>query len=145
MTEALKSSRAIKIYICNLMTQPGETTGYSAADHVRALLDYLPPPSGRGQGEGLRSSIDVCLLNSSTVGTAVAQRYLESGSEIVCGGSEEEDQIRRSGVVPVAAPLLRDGQVKARHDPATLARLVVSLARGFAGVHEIICSQRNWR
>ena len=145
VAHALKSSRAIKIYICNLMTQPGETTGYSAADHVRALLDYLPPPSGRGPGEGLRSSIDVCLLNSSTVGTAVAQRYLESGSEIVCGGSEEEDQIRRSGVVPVAAPLLRDGQVKARHDPATLARLVVSLARGFAGVHEIICGQGNGR
>ena len=145
VAHALKSSRAIKIYICNLMTQPGETTGYSAADHVRALLDYLPPPSGRGPGEGLRSSIDVCLLNSSTVGTAVAQRYLESGSEIVCGGSEEEDQIRRSGVVPVAAPLLRDGQVKARHDPATLARVVVSLARGFAGVHEIVCGQGNRR
>ena len=145
VADALKSSRAIKIYICNLMTQPGETAGYSAADHVRALLDYLPSPSGRGQDEGLRSSIDVCLLNSSTVGTTVAQRYLESGSEIVCGGSEDEDQIRRSGVVPVSAPLLRDGQVKARHDPATLARLVVSLARGFAGVHEIICSQGNRR
>jgi uncharacterized cofD-like protein len=145
VADALKSSRAIKIYICNLMTQPGETTGYSAADHVRALLDYLPSPSGRGQDEGFRSSIDVCLLNSSTVGTTVAQRYLESGSEIVCGGSEDEDQIRRSGVVPVAAPLLRDGQVKARHDPATLARLVVSLARGFAGVHEIVCSQGNRR
>jgi uncharacterized cofD-like protein len=129
--DALKSSPAIKIYICNLMTQPGETDGYSAADHVQALLDYSP--------------IDVCVLNSSTVGTAVAQRYLEAGSEIISGGPEDEDQIRRSGIVPVAAPLLRDGQVKARHDPATLARLVVSLARGFAGVHEIICGQGNGR
>jgi uncharacterized cofD-like protein len=129
--DALKSSPAIKIYICNLMTQAGETDGYSAADHVRALLDYSP--------------IDVCVLNSSNVGTAVAQRYLESGSEIVSGGPEAEDQIRRSGVVPVAAPLLSDGQIKARHDPATLARLVLSLARGFAGVHEIMCSQGNGR
>jgi len=148
VADALKSSRAIKIYICNLMTQPGETTGYSAADHVRALLDHLPSPSGRASreaaGEG-RSCIDLCLLNSSTVGTAVAERYLESGSEIVCGGSEDEDQIRRSGVVPVAAPLLKDGQVKVRHAPTTLARLVVSLARGFAGVHETVCGQENRR
>jgi uncharacterized cofD-like protein len=134
VSSALQSSRAIKIYICNLMTQAGETDGYSASDHVRAILEYLPG-----------SSIDVCVLNSSPVGKAVAQRYLQFGSEIVNGTPEDEDQIRRSGVVPVAVPLLKDGEVKVRHDPATLARLVVSLARGFAGAHEIICSQGNGR
>jgi uncharacterized cofD-like protein len=135
VANAVKSSPAIKIYICNLMTQPGETDGYSAADHVRTLLEYLPAGS----------SIDVCILNSSVLGRGVAERYLKFGSEIVTGTSEDEHQIRRSGVVPVAAPLLRDGEVKARHDPATLARLVVSLARGFAGAQEIICSQGNGR
>jgi len=125
--DAIQSSRAIKIYICNLMTQPGETSGYSAAHHVRALLDYSP------------SLIDVCVLNSGAIGMEVAHRYLESGSEIVSGGPEDEDQIRRRGVVPVAAPLLGDGQSKARHDPVALARLVISLARGFAGVRETIC------
>jgi uncharacterized cofD-like protein len=133
VADALKASRAIKIYICNLMTQAGETEGYSAAEHVHHLLEYLLAP------------MDVCVLNSSTVGTAVAERYLKSGSEMVAADAETQDQIRRSGVVPVAAPLLKDGEVKARHDPRTLARLVVSLARGFAGVHEIICSQGNWR
>ena len=135
IADAVQSSRAIKIYICNLMTEAGETDGYSAADHVRALLEYLP--SG--------SPIDVCVLNSSAVGRTVAQRYLTFGSDMVTGTPEDEDQIRRSGVVPVAAPLLKDGEVKARHDPATLARLVVSLAHGFAGAHEIICSQGNGR
>jgi uncharacterized cofD-like protein len=138
VADAVQSSRAIKIYICNLMTQAGETDGYSAADHLRALLEYLPSPSGKG-------SIDVCVLNSSIVGSGVAQRYLQLGSEIVAGTPEEEDRIRRSGVVPVAAPLLKEGEVKARHDPSILARLVVSLARGFAGAHEIICSQWNGR
>ena len=132
---AIQSSRAIKIYICNLMTQAGETDGYSAAGHVRKLLEYFP--SG--------PSIDVCILNSSVVGRAVAERYLKFGSDIVMLTQEDEDQIRRSGVVPVAAPLLKEGEIKARHDPATLARLVVSLARGFAGAHEIICSQGNGR
>jgi uncharacterized cofD-like protein len=134
IASALQSSSAIKIYICNLMTQAGETDGYSASDHVRALSEYLP-----------ESSIDVCVLNSSPLGRAVAQRYLQFGSEIVTGTADDEDQIRRSGVVPISAPLLKDGEVKARHDPAALARLVVSLARGFAGTHEIICSQGNGR
>jgi hypothetical protein len=78
-------------------------------------------------------------MNSANIGTGVAERYFRSGSEIVPGTPEDEDRIRRSGVLPVAAPLLKRGEIKARHDPATLARLVVSLARGFAGVHEIIC------
>ena len=133
VSSAVRSSRSVKIYICNLMTQPGETDGYSPVDHVRAVLQYLPSP------------IDVCVLNSSVVGRAVAERYLRFGSEIVTSTPDDEYQIRRCGVVPVAAPLLKDGEVKARHDPATLARLVVSLARGFAGEHEIIWSQGNGR
>ena len=74
IASAIKSSPGIKIYLCNLMTQAGETDGYSAADHVRALFEYLPA-----------SSIDVCVLNSSPIGRAVADRYLKSGSEIVTG------------------------------------------------------------
>ncbi|HME99071.1 MAG TPA: gluconeogenesis factor YvcK family protein [Terriglobia bacterium] len=129
--EAIRTSNAIKIFVSNLMTQPGETDGFSAADHIGALLEY--------------TSIDVCVLNSSAVGMGVAQRYSKSGSEIVSGTSEDEDEIRRKGVIPIAAPLLKTGEVKARHDPATLARLVVSLARGFAGAHEIMCGERNGR
>jgi uncharacterized cofD-like protein len=125
VVDAIQNSAAIKIYVSNLMTQPGETDGYTSADHLRALLEYLP-------------AVDICVLNSSGVGTGVAERYSRSGSEVVSGTAEDEDQIRRSGVLPVAAPLLKRGEIKARHDPATLARLVVSLARGFAGVHEII-------
>src|SRR5205807_108009 len=68
VADALKASHAIKIYICNLMTQAGETDGYSAAEHVNHLLEYLQAP------------VDVCVLNSSTVGTTVAERYVKSGS-----------------------------------------------------------------
>jgi uncharacterized cofD-like protein len=121
VAEAISASSAIKIYLSNLMTQPGETDGYSAADHLRALLDYIP-------------SIDVCVINSSTVGKGVADRYVMSGSQIVSGTSEDEAEIRKIGAIPVAAPLLKDGEVKARHDPATLSRLVYPRAR-FAGAH----------
>ncbi len=132
IASAIQKSPAVKICVSNLMTQSGETDGYSSADHLRALLKYLP-------------AIDVCVLNSAAIGTGVAERYLKSGSQIVAGTAEDEDEIRRIGAIPVAAPLLRSGEIKARHDPETLARLVVSLARGFAGVHQILCSQGNGR
>ena len=40
---ALRRSDATKIYICNAMTQPGETDGYTVADHLRALIDHIGP------------------------------------------------------------------------------------------------------
>jgi uncharacterized cofD-like protein len=132
VVSTIQSAPAVKICVSNLMTQVGETEGYSSADHLRVLLEYLP-------------CIDVCVLNSATIGMGVAERYLKSGSRIVSGTGEDEDQIRRSGVIPVAAPLLRGGESKARHDPETLARLVVSLTRGFAGTHQILCGQGNGR
>jgi len=132
IADAIYKSPAVKICVSNLMTQFGETDGYSAADHLRALLEYLP-------------AIDVCVLNSAPIGTGVAERYSKLGSEMVSGTTEDEDEIRRIGVIPVAAPLVRSGETKARHDPESLARLVVSLARGFAGAHQILCSQGNGR
>jgi uncharacterized cofD-like protein len=42
MWEALRASRALKIYVCNVATEPGETDGYSITDHLDALLRHLP-------------------------------------------------------------------------------------------------------
>jgi len=130
--EAIEASSAIKICVSNLMTQVGETEGYSAAEHVGALLRYV-------------STIDVCVLNSTTIGTAVAERYSISGAQIVSSAPEVQDEIRRMGVIPVAAPLLKRTELKARHHSLTLARLVVALARGLVGTREVICSQQNGR
>jgi uncharacterized cofD-like protein len=132
VVSTIQSSPAVKICVSNLMTQVGETDGYSSADHLQVLHEYLP-------------CIDICVLNSAAIGMGVAERYLKSGSQVVSGTGEDEDEIRRSGVIPVAAPLLRRGESKARHDPETLARLVVSLARGFTGADQILCGQRNGR
>jgi len=120
VAEAIQMSSAIKIYVSNLMTQPGETDGYTAADHVRSLLEYV-------------SAIDVCVLNSSPVGAGVAERYVKSGAQIVSGTADDQYEVRKCGLIPVAAPLLKSNESKARHDPAILARLVVFLARGYAG------------
>ena len=126
IADAIAVSRAVKIYVCNLMTQAGETIGYSAADHLRALQSYLPA-----------GAIDVCVVNTETIGNGLAQRYSSSGSNFVPFDSEAEQEIRRAGVVPAVASLLKSAEIKVRHDSLTLARLVVSLGRGVIGSHDM--------
>lgn len=97
VAETIAASHAVKIYICNLMTQPGETLGYSAGDHLRALQSYLPD-----------GAIDVCVLNTKTIGNGLAERYSSSGSSFVVFDSDVELDIRRAGVVPAAAPCWKE-------------------------------------
>jgi uncharacterized cofD-like protein len=124
--EAIAASRAITIYVCNLMTQGGETAGCTAGDHLRTLQAYLPP-----------NTIDACIVNTEPIGNGLAERYLKSGSEIVAFDFETEKDIHKAGVIPVAAPLLKTSEAKVRHDSTALARLVLAVAQGLIRSREI--------
>jgi len=113
VAEAVKNSSAVKIYICNLVTQPGETGGFRAEDHLRVLETYL--------GSGV---VDVCVVNSHPIGQTLQDIYLESRSEAV---RWSEDAITRMGVIPAVADLLEDNQLKMRHDSNKLACLIASI------------------
>jgi len=115
VAEAVRNSPALKIFVCNLVTQSGETDGFTAADHVRVLQSYL--------GAG---AVDVCLLNSQPITRTVRELYLESGSEPV---NSSQDEIAKMGVLPVWADIVAEKQSKIRHDPNKLARMIVSLTR----------------
>jgi uncharacterized cofD-like protein len=80
--EALKATEAVKIYVSNIVTQPGQTDGLTGADHVRALLDAAGP-----------GAVDYVLFNSSVPADEVLERYRSEGAEIVLadGGLEEFD------------------------------------------------------
>lgn len=64
---------ALKVYVCNVMTQAGETEGYTAADHIRALFDHAWP--------GL---FDICLTSDSPIPRSIAERYLAEGADRCC-------------------------------------------------------------
>jgi uncharacterized cofD-like protein len=115
VAEAIRRSDALRIYVLNLMGEPGETDGFSAADHVRTLLDYL--------GEG---AIDVCLLNTRQPRGRLAKRYLATGAQPI---EPDLAAVQELGVVPVGAELLADEGPKARHEPIALGRLVLELAQ----------------
>lgn len=107
---AIAKSGATRVYIANLMTQPGETTGYSVADHVRAIDEHA--------GENLFDSI---VLNTGAAPAHVLRRYRKEGATPVDPSLKELDAM---GVEHVAGNLLQRGDV-IRHDQRRLAKLIL--------------------
>jgi uncharacterized cofD-like protein len=110
ITQAIARSRATCVYIANLMTQPGETTGYSLDDHVRAILKHTS-----------RRFIDFVIANRRPVSSDVARRYRAAGAEAILA---ETGPLKKLGLRVVADDLLEEHGV-IRHDPRRLARLVL--------------------
>ena len=129
IADAIRNSSALKIFVCNLMTEPGEADGVMASDHVRALESYLGP-----------DVLDICLMNSSPIGDISICRYQEMGSEVVRADPEE---IARMGLVPVAADLCTGEGHKVRHHSKNLARLIVNLTRASLRARDFICGQAD--
>jgi uncharacterized cofD-like protein len=115
---AVAASQASKIYICNLMGQPGESEGLSAADHVDAILAHVPrAPRSR--------LLDSIVVNSKKVPKQRIAAYLREGSTPVAVAA---DALDLRGVSVIAADLLAKGSM-VRHNPERLADLIVELAR----------------
>ena len=113
IADAIMQSDALKVYVANVMTQEGESEGYTNADHIRALFQH--------SHAGLFS---LCLVNSSEIPEDVVSRYAQEGAEPVrCDGAVCE----QLGVELVSRPVsaVRDGLV--RHDPDLLATALLEL------------------
>jgi uncharacterized cofD-like protein len=113
VAETIRKSAAVKIYVCNLVTQPGETDGFSASDHLRVVESYL--------GTGV---IQYCLVNLAP-GRRFSRRDQATGAEFVLC---DIDRIRALGAIPVSAHLLAEGGDRTRHDSIKLGRAVAKLA-----------------
>ncbi len=111
---ALRATRARRVLVANLMTEPGETGGMAAVDHVRAVLEHAGPV------------VDVVLLNAAPLGAARLARYADAGAVPV---HTDHARIRALGVVPVEADLLRAGP-RLRHDARKLAKALLSVVAG---------------
>ncbi len=121
VARAIARSRAPRVLVCNLMTQPGETTGFSAADHLGALLRIAGP-----------DLVDQVLVNSRPIRASLRGRYARDGGEPVRYTLES---VRRLGASVVERDLVREdpGAVLARHHEGKLARALGSILRRHAG------------
>ncbi len=114
ISQAIATSSAIKVYICNLMTQANESLGRTAADHIRAL-----------QRHAQDRIFDYALLNGKPASPQLKAKYaLEGANQVVA----DVEAIKELGVNPVLGDYLDEGEV-ARHATDRIARDLLRLAR----------------
>jgi uncharacterized cofD-like protein len=107
---AITKSKAPRVYVANLMTQPGETTGYALADHLRAIQKHVP-----------RRVIDWVVANRQLVSPDVARRYRAQGAEPV---AVDLAALQRLGFRVILDNLLEEHGVL-RHNTRRLSRLLL--------------------
>jgi uncharacterized cofD-like protein len=110
---AVRASKAMKIYIQNIMTQPGETDNYSAADHVEALAKHC---------DGIL--FPNILLNNGIPSPEILKKYSAENAALV---EIDHDRLRSLNLKLVERDLLAQDRV-IRHDPDRLAQAVLEMA-----------------
>lgn len=112
VAETIRNANAYKIYVCNVMTQPGETDGYHVSDHLKALIKHA--------GEGI---VDVCLANNAGVPHEALERYRQEGSHPV---KVDADRVRDLGCKIVEEDLIGVNDY-VRHDAKKLTKVLIDL------------------
>lgn len=108
----IRESSAIKIYICNVMTQPGETDDYTASMHVRALIEH--------GGNGI---VDYVLVNNKPISQEMQEYYAREGQYPVL---VDENAIADLGVKCFKADIIDDSKM-IHHDSLKLAHQVMEI------------------
>jgi uncharacterized cofD-like protein len=110
VAEAIEKSSATRVYVANLMTQPGETQGYSLADHVRVIYSHTR-----------RKLFDWVVASNQRISPEVALRYSRRGAEPVRVDIQE---LQRIGVRCLLDNLLEEHGV-VRHNAARISQLLI--------------------
>lgn len=111
ISEAISKSSAKKIYVCNIMTQPGETTDYTAAEHIQAIIDHA----------GYPNIVDAMMVNNS-LPEDLSPDYKEQNSFPVIVDTEI---IKAKNISVVSTRLYEENDQKyVRHSPSRLARAI---------------------
>ncbi len=113
MADAIRRSPARRSFVVNIMTQPGETTGFTAADHVRVVLEHVGP-----------GVVDEVVVNSGPIGAERLARYRAQGAAPV---AVDREALAALGVEVVEADLVNRDEL-VRHEPAKLAAVLLRKA-----------------
>lgn len=107
---ALRRSRAVRVYVANLMTQPGESEGFAVSDHLRAIYDHTR-----------YRLFDWVVANRAPISPRVLRRYRAQGAEPVRADLEK---LQKLGVGCILDELVEEDGV-VRHDSSRLTRLLL--------------------
>jgi len=110
--EAIRASDAAKVYVCNVMTQPGETDGYAASDHVKAVAKHTD-----------QRVFQYVLVNQKRPSEDLLEKYGRQGQVFV---EPDVARIREMGYKPITGDFISQTDV-VRHDPEKLAAAILRL------------------
>jgi len=111
IADALRQAKALRVYICNVMTQPNETDSYTAQEHLSAIVEHA----------GL--VVDVMVMNGRRPSDSILQAYAAMNQHPV---QFDLAAIRELGVTPFFGDIISEGNY-VRHDPAALAQTIFRL------------------
>ncbi|HTQ09008.1 MAG TPA: gluconeogenesis factor YvcK family protein [Fimbriimonadaceae bacterium] len=114
VTQALKETQAVKVYICNVMTQPGESDSFTASEHVSAILTNTES-----------RIFDYVLVNNGIPSEIALSKYRESGQFLV---EADLDRIRGAGFRPIVRDFTSETDF-VRHDSFKVAECIMGLLR----------------
>lgn len=113
VTRAIKNCKGFKIYISNIMTEPGQTHEYSLSDHIKAIIDHV--------GEDV---IDYCIYDTGEIVPEIIRKYNEEGSELV---DQDTSKAKSMGMHLLKRDLATVDGEKIRHNPDAIAASIVEL------------------
>lgn len=111
VVDAIGRARGVRAYVCNVMTQPGETDGFDAADHLERVM------------EAAKGRVDLVVVHEGPLDPVAAEAYAAQGQEPV---RADPDRLRALGVRVLARDLAEEGRM-VRHSPEALARVLTEL------------------
>ncbi len=117
--DAVRRSDALRIFVLNLMTEPGETEGFDAIQHLDVIRAHV----------GV-DPFDCVILNTAPVPTHLVAKYAEAGSHPIAVTTRDIAAMREMRVQPLGAPLASEGPIgRIRHHPGRLAATIAACAR----------------
>ncbi len=123
--EALFKTKALIVYVCNVMTQPCETEGYSLSDHIKAIEKHSK-----------KGIIDFCIVNTAPIPDELSERYKLDGAELV---RVDADVVARMGIELITGDFKAVNNNYVRHDSNKLAKKIIEL------VSELVLSRDKER
>lgn len=111
VAKAIKESPAIKVYISNIMTEPGQTDNYSVSDHLNAIIAHC--------GNGI---VDYCIYDTGEIIPEFIKKYNIEGQDLV---EQEIEKVRGIKFLQRNLSMVADGHI--RHDPTLVASSIIEL------------------
>ena len=111
VTKAIKESTAIKVYVSNIMTEPGQTDNYTVSEHINAIIEHC--------GIGV---IDYCIYDTGEIVPEFIKKYNMEGQDLV---EQDVDKVKGIKFLQRNLSMIKDELI--RHDPSLVASSIIEL------------------